>query len=195
MLVVLVFATFRGYIKGLAWQIASLASIVVSYIVAYRFRDQVASYIDVPDPWRGLIAMLALFVGSSVVIWFLFQSLKSGIEKAKLKDFDKQLGAIFGAVKGAALCTLITLFAVCLLEPGMTQQIVNSRSGGYIARALDRTKALIPTEIHDVLEPYIEKAEDRFQDRTVMDGKLVPMPSQDRIGRANQSLNNDVGWP
>ncbi len=37
MLLVLVAATVFGAYKGMAWQIASLASLVVSYFVALRF--------------------------------------------------------------------------------------------------------------------------------------------------------------
>ena len=165
MLAVLALTTFRGYRKGLAWQVAALGSIVVSYFVAYRFRDQVAVYLEFPDPWRRLAAMLILYVASSLVIWLLFQTVKGAIEKAKLKDFDQQLGAIFGLVKGAGLCVVITLFAVSLLQPNMTQRIVDSRSGGYIARVLDRSESLIPPELRQVLEPYLQKAGERLQDR------------------------------
>ena len=136
MLGVMAIAVFRGYTKGLAWQISSIASILVSYFVAYRFKDQVATMIEMPDPWRGLVAMMALFIGTSFVIWIIFQTIRGAIEKAKLKDFDKQLGAIFGGVKGAAWCTVLTLLSLTFLGQATSQQIVNSYSGGYIARLL-----------------------------------------------------------
>ena len=188
MLGVLAVAAFRGYSKGLAWQISSITSLVVSYFVAYRFRDRVAVYIEVADPWRSLIAMLILFVGSSLVIWFIFQRVKGAIEKAKLKDFDQQLGAIFGAVKGAAWCTLITLFAVSLLQPSMSQKIVNSRSGGYISRLLASSKNVIPSEIQQVIQPYIQRAEERLQGRDVMNQSSHgdPIPTDDWFGDTNR---------
>lgn len=165
MLGLMAIAIFRGYTKGLAWQISSIASIVVSYYVAYRFKDPVAAVIDMPDPWRGLVAMMALFVGCSLVIWLLFHSLRGAIEKAKLKDFDQQLGAIFGGIKGAVWCTVVTLVAVSFLSPATSQQIVNSRSGGYIARVLASSKRVIPTEIQQVVQPYIQHAEDKLNER------------------------------
>ena len=99
MLAILALATWRGYRKGLVWQIAWIASIGISYFVAYRFRDQVAHYITLDDPWRKLVAMLVLYSASSLVIWFIFQNVKRVIERAKLKEFDQQLGAILGLVK------------------------------------------------------------------------------------------------
>ena len=165
MLGLMAIAIFRGYTKGLAWQISSIASIVVSYFVAYRFKEPVAAMIEMADPWRGLVAMMALFVGSSLVIWLLFHSLRGAIEKAKLKDFDQQLGAIFGGVKGAVWCTVVTLIALSLLSPAMSKQIVSSRSGGYIARLLASSKRIIPSEVQQVVQPYIQRAEDKLNER------------------------------
>lgn len=169
MIGVMAIAVIRGYSKGLAWQISSIASIVASYFVAYRFKERVAPHIDMADPWRGLVAMMILFVGTSLIIWFVFQNIRGAIEKAKLKDFDHQLGAIFGGVKGAAWCTAITIAALTFLQPGMSQQIVNSRSGGYIARILSNSKRLIPHEVQQVVQPYIQRAEEQLQDRVETD--------------------------
>lgn len=165
MLGVMAIAIFRGYSKGLAWQLSSIASIAVSYFVAYRFKDVVTPMIDMPDPWRGMVAMMALFVGSSLVIWLIFQSVRGAIEKAKLKEFDQQLGAIFGGVKGAVWCTVITLVALTFMSQDMSQQIVNSNSGGYIARLLAKSKRIVPGEVQQLLQPYIQQAEQKLQDR------------------------------
>ncbi len=165
MLGVMAIAIFRGYSKGLAWQLSSIASIAVSYFVAYRFKDVLTPMIDMPDPWRGMIAMMALFIGSSLVIWLIFQSIRGAIEKAKLKEFDQQLGAIFGGVKGAIWCTVITLIALTFMSQDMSQQIVNSSSGGYIARLLSKSKRVVPGEVQQLLQPYIQHAEEKLQDR------------------------------
>lgn len=173
MLGVMAIAIMRGYSKGLAWQISSIASIVASYFVAYRFKGRLAPHIELADPWRGLVAMMLLFVGTSLVIWFIFQRIRGGIEKAKLKDFDHQLGAIFGGVQGAAVCTAITIVALSFLAPGMSQTIVNSRSGGYIARLVSNSKVIIPQEVQQVVQPYIRRAEQQLQDRIEQPGDSV----------------------
>ena len=58
--------------------------------------------------------MLILYVGTSLVIWVIFNVMSSMIDGLKLADFDKQLGGVFGLVKGLVLCSVITLFAVSL---------------------------------------------------------------------------------
>jgi membrane protein required for colicin V production len=106
-------------------------------------------------------------VASSFVIWLLFQFVRGFIDRAKLKDFDRQLGAVFGMAKGVLLCVIITLFAVTLLGDDLRRQIIDSRSGLYIAHLLDRADAVMPEEMHDVLHPYLHH----------LDGRLDESPS------------------
>jgi membrane protein required for colicin V production len=163
MLAVLVLATVHGACKGLVWQIASLASIVASYFVAIRFREPVAQLIDAEPPWNNFAAMLALYVGTSLVIWLLFRLVRSTVDRLRLTGFDHQIGALFGAIKGVIFCVIITLFAVTLLGDDERRTIVESHSGYYIARILNRADAVMPAELHDVLHPYIHELDERLE--------------------------------
>ena len=162
MLIVLIVATFFGFRKGLAWQIASLGAIFFSYVIAVRFRDVVADKINATPPWNSFLAMLILYIASSFAIWLVFQLVRGFIDRAKLKDFDRQLGAVFGMAKGVLLCVIITLFAVTLLGDDLRRQIIDSRSGLYIAHLLDRADAVMPTEMHDFLHPYLHQLDGRI---------------------------------
>ncbi|MEL6104666.1 MAG: CvpA family protein [Planctomycetota bacterium] len=164
MLVVVASAGIYGAIKGFAWQVASIASIVVSYIVAYRYREPLSQSIEAQAPWNRFLAMLILFVGTSLVIWVAFNMVKKSIDRMKLREFDRQIGALFGLLKGALYCTLITLFAVTLMGETVRQSIVASKSGRFIARALDRSESVIPPEIHDLIRPYLDKLDAEFAD-------------------------------
>jgi membrane protein required for colicin V production len=157
MLIVLAAAVAWGAWKGLAWQIASLASIALSYFVALRFRGQLASVITASPPWNVFLSMLILFLGTGLIVWVGFNLVSELIERVKLKEFDRQLGALFGAAKGVLLCVLITLFSVALLSDSQRQAICNSRSGYYIALLLDRADMVIPNELHQVLGPYLNE--------------------------------------
>ena len=172
MLIVLAGAVVWGAWKGLAWQIASLASIALSYFVALRFRGQLAGVISAAPPWNVFLSMLILFLGTGLVVWVGFNFVSELIEKVKLKEFDRQLGALFGAAKGVLLCVLITLFSVALLSDTQRQAICNSRSGYYIALLLDRAGAVIPQELHQVLEPYLDQLDRSVPHEHVETGRL-----------------------
>ncbi len=167
MLIVLVAAGIFGAVKGFAWQLASIASIAVSYFVAYRFREPLSQSIQAEPPWNRFLAMLILFIGTSLVIWVGFRMVSNSIDRLKLREFDRQIGALFGLAKGALYCTLITLFAVTLMGDRIRTAIVDSKSGNFIARTLDRTESVIPPEIHEVIRPYLERFDQRFNNAEI----------------------------
>jgi membrane protein required for colicin V production len=170
--VVLVFSTLLGAWKGMAWQLASLGSIVASCFVAVRFGGALAPYFSVQEPWNRCIAMLVLYVGTSLVIWLLFRLVAGLIDRVRLREFDHQLGALFGAAKGVLWCILITFFAVMLSETAR-QAVLRSRSGYYTARVLHRATPLLPDEIREPLGGYLEQ----FQQKLQPDGGAAPQPA------------------
>ena len=177
MLIVIGMATIFGAIKGFAWQVASLASILISYLVAYRFKGEVAEMIHAAPPWNQFLAMLILYVGTSFVIWVGFRLLSGAIDKVKLKEFDRHIGAAFGLGKGLIYCLLITMFAMSLLGPKQQTAICQSRSGYYIASALDKGVGILPKEIHDVVGPYLQRLDEKLKN-----------------GQNGMPMTNDSNW-
>ncbi len=156
MLGVLGLTTLLGAWRGMAWQIASLASIGLSYLTAVKFSGQFAPMFGDEAPWNRFAAMLALYLGTSMAVWLGFRVVSGMIDRVKLKEFDRQLGAVFGAAKGVLFCLVITFFAVTLSAVGR-DQVLKSRSGTYIAQLIDRGGPMLPREVHDVLAPYLEQ--------------------------------------
>jgi membrane protein required for colicin V production len=181
MLIVIGMATIFGAIKGFAWQVASLASILISYLVAYRFKGQVAEMIHAAPPWNQFLAMLILYVGTSFVIWVGFRLLSGAIDKVKLKEFARHIGAAFGLGKGLIYCLLITMFAMSLLGPKQQAAICQSKSGYYIASALDKGVGILPKEIHEVVGPYLQRLDEKLKN------------GQNGLPMSNSSTN-DSNW-
>jgi membrane protein required for colicin V production len=183
MVVVLLGATVFGFWKGMAWQIASLASLVVSYFAALRFSTQLAPVFGQQAPLNRFVAMAAIYVGTSFFIWMSFRFVSGAIDKVRLESFDKQLGAIIGFAKGVLLCVAITFFAVTLLPQNQGEAIVASQSGRYIVALIDKSHSVFPPEIRQVVDPYLNKIEERrnpnFQPQA--QGMQVPWPGQVQI--------------
>lgn len=173
MLAVLGAATLFGFWKGLAWQIASLASLVVSYFVALRFADRLAPMVSDHAPWNKFIAMLIIYAAASLAIWMVFRIVAGAIDRVKLNGFDRQMGALVGFAKGVLLCVAITFFAVTLLGDARRERIIASRSGQYIVRFLDKADTVAPPEIHEVIGPYIHRINER------LDPNYRPDPTND----------------
>jgi membrane protein required for colicin V production len=162
MLLVLLATTVFGFWKGMAWQIASLASLAVSYFAALRFSEQLAPVFGEHAPLNRFVAMLVIYIATSFIIWTMFRLVSGAIDKVRLESFDRQLGAMFGFAKGVLLCVAITFFAVTLLPQPQGEAIVASQSGRYIVALLDKSHSVFPPEVHQVVDPYLERIEQRL---------------------------------
>ena len=162
MLAVLGGTILFGFLRGMAWQVASLASIGLSYFMALRFSQTLAPWFGSQEPLNRFIAMFVLYLATSLVVWLCFRRVSDFISRLRLKEFDRQVGALFGAAKGVFFCIAITFFAVTL-APGSRDMILHSNSGHYIALLLTRADPLIPREIHNVIDPYLNRLESELQ--------------------------------
>jgi len=162
MLGILAATALLGYFKGMVWQLAWIAGIVVSGFVSMRFGNQFAPYFGQQEPWNRFASMLALYVGTSLAVWLLFQIVSGAINAIHLSAFDHQLGLLFGAAKGILLCVVITFFAV-MLAPNYRSQVVTSHSGQIVATLLVRADEYLPKEIHETIDPFVKQFEEQFQ--------------------------------
>lgn len=189
MVAVVVLMTLYGSWKGMAWQLASLSAVFVSYLVAYRFRTPVSEMIDASHPWNIFLAMLILYIGCSLVIWLSFRFISHLIDRIKLREFDSQIGALFGCFNGVIVCVLATLFSVTLLGDKTRESIVSSRSGYYIAVLLDKSHTLMPEEIHQVLHPFIEQLDGDMHD---LEPSATPDLDMSAGGAAEETGAGDI---
>ena len=177
MLLVLVSAAIFGAWKGMAWQLASLGSVVLSCMVSIRFSGMVAPYISDHKPWNRVIAMLILYLVTSLAVWLVFRLIARAIDRVRLKEFDRQIGSLFGLAKGVLLCLVITFFAVTLSETAR-QTVLKSRSGYYTAVLIHRATPVLPEEIRSVLGKYIEQLDRGLDPDTAPAEEETPTDSE-----------------
>lgn len=179
MLLVLGTAMLLGALRGMAWQVASLASIVLSSFVALRYCGLLAPHISDSAGTSRVLAMLILYLVTSFAVGAFFRYVSAAIDRVRLTGFDRQLGALFGAVKGALLCLVITFFAVTM-SARARQHVLESRSGPLIGSLIHRGEPLLPKDVHDAIDGYLEQL-DRGLDPTV-----DPLPKDATAGGSNR---------
>jgi membrane protein required for colicin V production len=143
----LVGATLFGFAKGVMWQIAWLAALLASYFAAMKFGPSVAPLVG--D--RRYTAMLIVYVATNLLIWVVYHQLRDVIGRLKLREFDRQIGALLGFALGVLLCVTITFFALMLSGEEQQDAILASRGGDMAARAIVRMKQATPDEVHEFL--------------------------------------------
>jgi membrane protein required for colicin V production len=193
MILVLLAATVFGFWKGMAWQLASLASLIASYFISLKLSPQLAPYFGQQAPLNRFSAQLAIYIAASFVIWMMFRLVSGAIDKVKLQSFDKQLGAIFGFAKGVLLCIAITFFAVTLAPQPQGQAIVSSQSGRYIVALLNKADAVCPPELHQVVGPYLNTIEEKLNPNFQPKGQDLQQLWQNQV-KANMPSMPQVPW-
>ncbi len=193
MLAVLVGTLLFGAWKGVAWQVAALASVVISAAVAVHSSAPLAPYFSVQEPWNRFIAMLVLYVLTAGAIWLLFRLVAGVIDRLKLKEFDRQLGAIFGLAKGVLYCVIITFFAVTLSESAR-QTVLQSRSGDLIARGIRNANPILPDDVRAWLGKYIDELDEKLHapPKEVSPELQAPSPDDSR-GEVRKMIKDEVG--
>lgn len=170
-----------GFWKGMAWQLASVASIVVSLGVAIHVSPSIATVFGETEPWNRAIAMLVLFLVTSLLIWIIFRLVSGIIDRVRLKEFDRQAGALLGLIKGVLYCLIITFFAVTLSE-NLRQYVLASHSGRFMAILIKRATPVLPEQVTHYLGEYIEE----------FDRKLDPNTPADEDDNSLSDLSSEV---
>ncbi len=153
---ILLFATIRGAMKGLVWQLAVIASLVFCFVFAGSMSLALAPYIGVEPPLNRWIAMFALYAIFSFVAFGAARLIREWLDAVKFTEYDRHLGAVFGFVKGAVFALFVTFFTVTL-SANFREHALHSQSGRAAAIVMDRLHPVMPVELHDVLEPYIHQ--------------------------------------
>lgn len=153
-LAILIYSLIRGAMKGIIWQLAAIAAIVLCFFFSESASLLIAPHIGLKAPLNRWVAMLLLYFVFSFASFALARALREGLEKAKFEDFDRHLGALFGLAKGVLFAVVLTFFVVTIWE-GSRSYITQTYSGYYAAVLMDRLHPVMPEELTKVLDPYI----------------------------------------
>lgn len=128
----LVTATFWGGLRGVVSQVSAIATWVLSVLAAARYGSAVDEIVSIPEPWRASVSALIVFCATALALSVAFRLVKRAVSLSGLKEFDRQAGALFGLIKGCAICVALTFF--CVLTSEKTRDLVdNSKTGPYLA--------------------------------------------------------------
>lgn len=109
---VLVVSLLIGAWRGLVFELLSLAGWAAAFLAARWFAGQVGAWLPVgapQAPWRPVAGFAVVFVGTVFACGLVGRMVRKLIDTVGLRPADRALGALFGALRGAALLLLVTL--------------------------------------------------------------------------------------
>lgn len=113
LLIVLIYAGFNGFRKGLIAQAAKLAALIVGIWGAIRFSDftanLIAKHFTVNAQYLSLLAFAITFIALVVGVHFLGIVLEKVLKLALLGIVNKLLGMVLGFLKMALIASVILI--------------------------------------------------------------------------------------
>ena len=142
-----------GAIRGITWQLASIASLVLAYLFSHQVSGYVAPYIPGEPIVNRAGSMLAAYLLMSAGVFFLAWTVRATLKAIRFEAYDRHLGMLLGGVEGALLGLVGTLFVVSLAPP-TREPIFNSFSGRVVAQVMDKAGPVLPPEVRQIVTPF-----------------------------------------
>ncbi len=202
MLLIVIVAILQGAWRGMTWQLAPIASLVLGYLVSYPMSITAAQYFGKP-PLNRLWAMIAIYLAVSLAVYMVVRSIRHSLEQVKLVEFDRHLGAILGGVKGVLFTVVLTVGLVSVSAQAR-EIILKSESSTISARLMNTISPILPKPVNDLVAPYVKTLNDHLPEIADNPTYSLPIPpvlipnrsanqqSLSRPKRFDQSRHNDT---
>jgi membrane protein required for colicin V production len=154
---VLVAGMIWGAWRGVTWQIASIASLILGYITSHQLSPQLAPRFGSDPVISRTLAMMAIYAVVSGVVFLVAWIFRAILRKMKFEAFDRHLGMLLGGMEGVILGTVVTFFVVSL-APQTRDPIFTSVSGKMVASVIDTLGPTFKAEAGDVLAPFVQES-------------------------------------
>lgn len=139
-----------GAWRGITWQLASIASLVLGYSVAYPLSDQLRSHFPGDPAMARALAMMAVYAAVAGGVFLAAWIVRATLRRMKFEAFDRHLGMVLGGLEGALLGMIVTLFVVSL-APSTREPIFSSTAGRAVGRAMEAVGPILPGEFRETV--------------------------------------------
>ena len=146
-----------GAWRGVTWQLASIASLVLGYMIAHPVSAQLAPHFPGDPVIARSLAMLATYAAVSGGVFLVAWGIRATLRAMKFEAFDRHLGMLLGGMEGALLGVVATFFVVSL-SPTMREPIFASPSGQIVGNVMNALGPVLPAEAREALAPFIAEA-------------------------------------
>jgi membrane protein required for colicin V production len=142
-----------GLVRGLVFEVISLAGWVAAFLCAQWFAEDVARWLPFGEPaapWRYAAGFVLVFVGVAFGVGLVASMIRKLITVIGLRPVDRLLGAVFGLARGA-VALLAVAVVVHLLVLGENAWWRESRSAIVLDAALQGLKPALPEKLASYL--------------------------------------------
>jgi membrane protein required for colicin V production len=149
----LVISMLFGLIRGLVFEVISLAGWVIAFLCAQWFADDVGRWLPFGEPaatWRYAAGFVLVFVGVAFGVGLVASLARRLLTVVGLRPVDRMLGAAFGIARGV-VALLALAVAVHLFSLTTSAWWRESQSALVLDAALRGLKPTLPEKLASYL--------------------------------------------
>lgn len=149
----LVASMLLGLVRGLVFEVISLAGWVVAFVAAQWLAEDVGRWLPLGDPeasWRYAAGFVLVFVAVAFGVGLVAALTRKLIAAIGLRPVDRILGGVFGVARGA-VAMLAVAVVVHLLALSDSAWWHGSRSATVLDAALQGLKPALPQKLASYL--------------------------------------------
>jgi len=195
-----------GTIRGFAWQVASIGSLVLGFFCSHQgsryLLPPLSQYLPGSPAIQRAGSMLAAYIAISGAVFFAAWSVRATLKKMKFEAYDRHLGMLLGGFEGALIGMVGTMFVVSL-APQARQPVFSSKAGRVVSSVMDAAGPVLPAEIRNVVTPFWNSSAEPESSRPALAGDATPKTPevpptegsslQDLARRARTKVGRAVG--
>ena len=129
---------FKGYKRGLIFEFASLAGIVLGSVLAVRFANWVSSLLGLNGENAVLIAFFVIFLAVIVASFFLAKLVERFVKLVHVGALNNIAGALFGLIKGVCIVGVL-LYYVSIIDLNEKVLTRNAKESSILYHPVERS--------------------------------------------------------
>ncbi|GAU09360.1 CvpA family protein [Desulfoplanes formicivorans] len=141
----------RGIFRGMVREIASILGLVLAFVLANKFHEEllpsIQKFIATPGYARAT-AYLVIFFGTMIAVFVVSTLLKHFLKMIMLGWLDRLGGGGLGLAKGLLLCSVILIVLTTFLSP-KTSLLSTSKVAPYIGMVNNALAGFLPDNMQD----------------------------------------------
>ncbi|MFZ4398596.1 MAG: CvpA family protein [Bacteroidales bacterium] len=150
-LIPLLWFAYKGFVNGLAVELASLLALLLGIYLSYRFSIFVGDKIGLNGKYAGILAFIITFIAVVVLVHLSAKLIDKAFSLVSLGFVNKIAGIIFGILKIALIISII-LYLINILDAKKIIISEKNRNESVLFRPIEKLAPMIFTGLKNETE-------------------------------------------
>ena len=144
---------YKGFRKGLVYELAALAGLILGIFVAIHFSTFISELLGLEGSTSVLVAFFITFIGVVILSYFVGKFADGVLKLLKLSILNKVAGAIFGMLKCVCILSVL-LYYVTYIDFKEKLITKETKEKSILYKPVEKAGNLVIGSVKDYVEQH-----------------------------------------